>query len=78
MDQGYTVANFEDVDFNLKVRDAGLEVIYQPECCMTHYWGTTVKSKQDDADSPALFMEQNFSRLMSKWYLKLAQGLASA
>lgn len=76
MDEGYKVANFEDVDFNLKVRDAGFKVLYQPEARLIHYWGKTVNSKQDQADSPAVYFQQNYERLMVKWFDKLRLGLA--
>lgn len=78
MDEGYTVANFEDVDFNLKVRSRGYRVVYQPKAVLRHYWGTTVNAKKGDADSPGLYFERNYQRLMAKWNEKLAAGLASA
>lgn len=76
MDEGYVVANFEDVDFNLAVRDAGYKVLYQPESCLTHYWGTTVESLGDAEDSPKRYFQHNFARLMDKWFDKLQAGLA--
>ncbi|MHB1340371.1 MAG: glycosyltransferase family 2 protein [Coriobacteriia bacterium] len=76
MDEGYIVANFEDVDFNLAVRDAGFKVMYQPASRLTHYWGTTVNSKGDAPDSPRHYFQQNYGRLMDKWFDKLRQGLA--
>jgi len=76
MDEGYKVANFEDVDFNLKLRDAGLKVIYQPAARLIHYWGSTVKAKDADSDSPRLYFQANFDRLMMKWADKLGRGLA--
>jgi GT2 family glycosyltransferase len=71
MDEGYIVANFEDVDFNLAVRDAGFRVMYQPASRLTHYWGTTVSSKGDAPDSPGRYFQQNYTRLMEKWFEKL-------
>lgn len=76
MDEGYIVANFEDVDFNLAVRDAGFKVLYQPASRLTHYWGTTVNSKGDAPDSPGRYFQQNYARLMQKWFDKLHRGLA--
>jgi GT2 family glycosyltransferase len=76
MDEGYIIANFEDVDFNLAVRDAHMKVLYQPEAELLHYWGTTVGSKGDAPDSPARYFDHNFERLMTKWFDKLSRGLA--
>lgn len=76
LDEGYIVANFEDVDFNLAVRDAGFKVLYQPASRLTHYWGTTVSSKGDAPDSPRHYFQQNYARLMAKWFDKLHRGLA--
>jgi O-antigen biosynthesis protein len=75
MDEGYSVANFEDVDFNLAVRDAGYRVIYQPRSRLLHYWGTTVNAVGQGPGTPAAHFGQNFSRLMDKWNNKLAAGL---
>lgn len=77
MDEGYIIANFEDVDFNLAVRAAGLKVMYQPASTLKHYWGTTVSSKGDAPDSPARYFQQNYNRLMHKWFAKLRAGLAT-
>jgi GT2 family glycosyltransferase len=76
MDEGYIIANFEDVDYNLAVRDAGFKVLYQPASRLTHYWGTTVKLKGDAADGPRRYFQQNYARLMDKWFDKLRGGLA--
>lgn len=76
MDEGYIIANFEDVDFNLAVRDAGFKVLYQPASRLTHYWGTTVNSKGDAPDSPKHQFQRNYARLMDKWFEKLRGGLA--
>jgi GT2 family glycosyltransferase len=76
MDEGYVIANFEDVDFNLAVRDARCKVLYQPASQLTHYWGTTVNAMGDAPDSPRSHMQKNFERLMQKWFEKLRAGLA--
>lgn len=78
MDEGYIIANFEDVDFNLAVRDAGFRVLYQPDSRLTHYWGTTVNAKGDAPDSPGRYFQHNYARLMEKWFDKLQRGLATA
>jgi GT2 family glycosyltransferase len=75
MDEGYRVANFEDVDFNLKLREAKLKVLYEPSSRLIHFWGKTVHSKSGQSDSPGRYFEQNFNRLMQKWFEKLQAGL---
>lgn len=78
MDEGYVVANFEDVDFNLKVREARLKVLYQPESRLIHFWGKTVSARTATAESVAQYFQQNYTRLMQKWFEKLRAGLAEA
>lgn len=79
MDEGYLVANFEDVDFNLKVRNAGHRVFYEPAARVIHYWGKTVTTKGEEApDSPAHHFQHNFDRLQRKWFEHLARGMADA
>ncbi len=78
MDEGYLVANFEDVDFNLKIRDVGMEVLYQPASRLIHFWGTTVAAKRGDADSPSHHFQSNYDRLMNKWFQKLRLGMATS
>lgn len=78
MDEEYLVANFEDVDFNLKVREAGYRVVYEPAARVIHYWAKTVSSKGDALDSPAHHFQHNFDRLQRKWFEKLARGMAEA
>lgn len=78
MDEGYLVANFEDVDFNLKVREAGHRVFYEPAARVIHYWAKTVSTKGEAPDSPAHHFEHNFDRLQRKWFEKLARGMAEA
>jgi GT2 family glycosyltransferase len=73
MDEGYVIANFEDVDFNLKVRERGYKVVYQPEATLIHHTAVTLRllSPQEKEH----YMQQNFQRLMTKWYEKLAAGM---
>lgn len=75
MDEGYRVANFEDVDFNLAVREAGMKVMYQPEARLIHYWGTTVGAKSEGASAAGRAFQRNFERLQQKWAQKLNAGL---
>lgn len=76
MDEGYLVANFEDVDFNLRIREAGLKVLYEPRSRLIHYWGKTVKKTGDAPDGPGQHFQHNFDRLMRRWYVQLANGMA--
>lgn len=76
LDEGYIMANYEDVDYNLKVRDAGYRVIYQPKALLIHFQNTTIKSKSGKPDDPLQFHGRNLSRLNQKWFGKLANGLA--
>lgn len=78
MDVGYRIANFEDVDFNLAVRAAGLKVLYQPESVLIHHWGTTMSAQQATGpNTPGYWFRPNFRRLMTKWSRPLADGLAT-
>lgn len=76
MDEGYAVANFEDLDFNLAVRDQGMKVVYQPASELLHYWGTTVSSMERAPDSPARYFDSNFDRFTDKWFNRLRRRLA--
>lgn len=76
MDEGYVVANFEDVDFNLAVRSSGFKVMYQPASELLHYWGTTVKAEGEAPDGPSRYFQHNYERLMVKWFGALLGGLA--
>ena len=76
MDEGYAMAIYEDVDFNLKVRDVGLRVIYEPSATLIHFQNTTIKSMAGHDDDPMQHKNHNFARLNAKWFSKLAAGLA--
>jgi GT2 family glycosyltransferase len=73
MDEGFVIGNFEDVDFNLKARESGLKVLYQPASRLIHY-GHASFTGQGASDTTA----RNFERLSSRWTHKLAQGLWAA
>lgn len=76
MDDGYVMAVYEDVDFNLKVRDNGWQVIYQPAATLIHFQNTTINSKKGTDEDVMLYKDRNFMRLNEKWRDKLAGGLA--
>ena len=74
IDEGYVIANFEDVDFNLRIRDAGLSVVYQPAAVVIHHehgsWDV-----DSDAGTHAHFTP-NLERLVGIWNERLLGGLA--
>jgi GT2 family glycosyltransferase/glycosyltransferase involved in cell wall biosynthesis len=77
MDQGYAVANFEDVDFNLKIRDAGLKVVYQPEAHVVHFEHGTIDGLRGSREDPMQHFHGNLDRLLRRWNAKLLAGLAN-
>jgi GT2 family glycosyltransferase len=77
MDEGYVIANFEDVDFNLKLRDSGLKVIYQPEAVLIHHTHRTIDSKKGAHDDPMQYSQHNLHRLIDRWNDKLLAGMHS-
>lgn len=76
LDEGYIMANYEDVDYNLKVRAAGYSVIYEPKSTLVHFMNTTINSKKGHPDDPLQFHNHNLARLNEKWFFSLANGLA--
>ncbi|MDP2183249.1 MAG: glycosyltransferase family 2 protein [Actinomycetota bacterium] len=78
LDEGYILANYEDVDFNLKVLQAGYRIIYQPDAVLIHYQNTTVNSKAGQADDPAQYLLQNLVRLNAKWGSLIRPALEAA
>jgi GT2 family glycosyltransferase len=70
MDEGFLTGNFEDVDFNLKVRKSGLRAIYQPDSRLIHYEHGSSEGVEASAQRSG-----NFKRLMSRWTPELARGL---
>jgi len=76
MDDGYMQANFEDIDFCMKVRETGQRIIYEPKAVLMHYHSMTIKECQKDPDqNPARYYQANFQRLMAKWQTKLDGGM---
>jgi GT2 family glycosyltransferase len=70
MDEGFVTGNFEDVDFNLKVRKSGLRILYQPEARLIHYEHGSSEGMEASAHKA-----MNFHRLASRWTPELARGL---
>lgn len=70
MDESFTIRNFEDIDFNLKVRERGYKVIYQPQAALIHFEQATHKLNEQAYN-------HNLELLITRWSNKLAAGLAS-
>lgn len=78
LDEGYVMANYEDVDFNLAVLRAGHRIVYQPSAVLVHHQNTTVKSKAGQADDPAQYLFQNLIRLNARWGSLIQQSLEAS
>lgn len=76
MDVAYVKAYYEDVDFNLKLRDAGLRVIYQPAATLIHKEKGTAASLAGTPDDPEQHFSRNELRYILRWNKKLFLGLA--
>jgi len=61
LDDGYTMGNFEDVDFCNEARKKGWKIIYQPKAVLLHY------EHGSGEDIVAQYSMVNRSRLMRKW-----------
>ncbi len=77
MDEGYVMANFEDVDFNLTIRDMGYRVIYQPKATLIHVEHGTTDLLKGRPEDPMRYSSHNLTRLVSRWNDKLLAGLAT-
>ncbi len=64
MDEVYVRGNFEDVDFNLKVRELGYDVIYQPGACVYHFTGRT---NSDDPQAAGQALDRNRALYLTRW-----------
>ncbi len=64
MDEGYIRGNYEDVDYNLKVRDRGYSVVYQPEAVVYHFTNVT---NSEDAMAYQQAYHHNLRLLMARW-----------
>lgn len=67
MDEGFIGGQYEDVDFNLKLREKGYAVLYQPASVLVHYHH---KSFGQDAEADRS-MKGNYERLVWKWQDKM-------
>lgn len=67
LDERYLVANYEDVDFNLRVREAGFKVVYQPKSVLTHY---EAESTPKDYSVQYRTM-RNLHFLLDRWYERI-------
>jgi GT2 family glycosyltransferase len=64
MDEGYVRGNYEDVDFNLKVRDRGYSAVYQPEAVVYHFTNMT---NSEQALSAGQAHHRNRRLFMARW-----------
>lgn len=67
MDEAYIRGNYEDVDFNLKVRDRGYAVVYQPKAVVYHFTNTT---NSEDQDAVQVAYQQNQRLLLARWGMR--------
>lgn len=63
MDEGFIQANFEDVDYCLRVKRAGYRIRYVAESVVIHHHGQTVTTMEN---GPGKYFEANLRRLMDK------------
>lgn len=75
MDTGYKRAYYEDVDFNMKVRDAGYRVMYQPASVLIHKERGTTSLLAGTAEDPEEHFDQNQLKYVMRWNKRLFQGL---
>jgi len=68
MDEAYVRGNFEDVDFNLKARDAGYDVVYQPEALVYHFTGST---NSEDREAYERAYDRNLQLFFARWGRRL-------
>lgn len=78
LDVAYRRAYYEDVDFNLKVRDAGYRVIYQPESVLIHKERGTTSALAGTSEDPQDYFGENELKYILRWNRKLFMGLHNA
>ena len=66
LDEIYSPGNWEDVDYCLKVREIGYNVVVEPEAVATHYTGAT--SEKYNLYFP---FEQNRLKFLQRWQDKM-------
>lgn len=64
MDESFIRGNYEDVDFNLKVRERGYAVVYQPEALVYHFANQT---NSEDVDRGVEATEMNLRLYKARW-----------
>ena len=71
LDESFVVS-FNDVDFCLRIREAGYQIIYTPFCELYHYES---KSRgYDDTPEKKNRMDQEGAKLKARWKEKLERG----
>lgn len=73
-DAHYAPAYYEDTDLAMKVRDAGLRVLYQPRAVVVHYEG--VSSGTDTASGVKAYQVVNQGKFLARWSEALARHAA--
>ena len=73
-DAHYAPAYYEDTDLAMKVRDAGLRVLYQPRAVVVHYEG--VSSGTDTASGVKAYQVVNQGKFLARWSDALARHAA--
>ena len=62
-DEIFDMGYYEDVDFCLRVKEAGFKLVWTPDVIINHYEGVTSKS----LNLKEKFMEINRKKFMEKW-----------
>lgn len=65
MDEDYTLAFFDDIDFSFQIRDAGYKVGIATEVSVTHHYGNTTFALDLDTESKQYW--KNISIFNEKW-----------
>ncbi|MGB4593475.1 MAG: glycosyltransferase family 2 protein [Coriobacteriia bacterium] len=78
MDTGFAGAYYEDVDFNLKVRDFGYKVIYQPASVLINKERGTTTALAGTPEDPRQHFDDNQLKYILRWNKRLFQGLHEA
>jgi len=70
-DSYYAPAYYEDTDLAMKVRSAGLRVLYQPASVVVHYEG--ISSGTDTSSGTKRYQVLNQSKFVDRWREQLAR-----
>jgi len=74
-DAHYAPAYYEDTDLAMKVRQAGLRVLYQPAAVVVHYEG--ISSGTDTSSGTKRYQVVNQEKFLARWKDALAQHPAA-